>query len=112
MLKGWSVTVVSALFALAAHYANERFIVVALYPALAFWILDAYYLRQERLFRDLYDMVRQDTTKSITPFSMDTLNGASRVEGWFLTLWSPTIISLHGPILAIISAVTLYALSK
>lgn len=50
LLKGWSVTIAAALFALAARDSNSQFACIALLPSIVFWGLDAYYLRQERLF--------------------------------------------------------------
>jgi hypothetical protein len=52
-IKGWAVTVVAALLAFNGKDADRWFVLYALYPAIAFWGLDAYYLMQERLFRDL-----------------------------------------------------------
>jgi len=43
-LKGWSVVLVSGLFALAASGANPRFVYLAYFPAFAFWALDGYFL--------------------------------------------------------------------
>ena len=63
LLKGWTVTIVAALFALAADKADLRFVILALFPVMAFWILDAFYLWQERLFRALYDGVRKKKRK-------------------------------------------------
>ncbi len=57
-MKGWSVTLVSALIAIAVDKSDGKFALAALLPALAFWILDGYFLWQERLFRKLYDAVR------------------------------------------------------
>jgi len=48
-LKGWSVTLVSALFVVDVKDIEARVIWVALLPALCFWGLDGYYLWQERL---------------------------------------------------------------
>ena len=42
LLKGWSVTLVSALLALAAANSDRRFVFVAVLPLLMFWLLDAY----------------------------------------------------------------------
>ena len=53
-LKGWSVTLTSALFALAAKDANPFFVDLAYFPSATFWALDVYFLRQERLYRELY----------------------------------------------------------
>ena len=58
LLKGWSVVLVSALFALSAGDSNPAFIFLAYIPALVFWGLDGYFLWEERKFRKLYDRVR------------------------------------------------------
>lgn len=52
LLKGWSVVLISALFALAAGDSQALFVYIAYFPAIAFWMLDAYFLRQERLLRN------------------------------------------------------------
>src|ERR1043165_7437493 len=67
LIRGWSVTLVSALFALAAKDADRRFAVISYFPSILFWVLDAYYLSQERKFRSLYDSVRTNTN---TDFGM------------------------------------------
>lgn len=59
LLKGWTVTLVAALFALAAQNSNSKFVILAFFPVVIFWILDDYYLWQEELFRALYNDIRQ-----------------------------------------------------
>ena len=59
MLKGWAVTLVAGIFALAGKDTDKLYFLVAYIPVLVFWGLDAYYLLQERLYRSLYDKVRQ-----------------------------------------------------
>ena len=49
---------------------NRYFICLAYFPAIAFWILDGYFLRQERLFRRLYDHVRS-LEEADVDYSMD-----------------------------------------
>lgn len=70
-LKGWAVTLVAGLFALATIDANKLFFITAYIPIIIFWGLDSYYLLQERLFRALYDKVRILEEESID-FNMDT----------------------------------------
>ena len=106
-LKGWSVTVSAALLGLAARDANSGFAVVALYPALAFWGLDAYYLRQERRFRALYDAVRTGATRE--PLSMDPSGCDASVDKWSATIWSGSVVGLHVPVVAAIVAVLIYS---
>ncbi len=59
MLKGWAVTLVAGIFALAGKDTDKLYFLVAYVPIVIFWGLDAYYLLQERLYRSLYDKVRQ-----------------------------------------------------
>lgn len=69
---------------------------LAFFPILAFWILDGYFLRQERLFRRLYDEVRRPPTK--VDFSMDTRPFKHDVPGWFGTCCSITLGLFHGTV--------------
>jgi hypothetical protein len=101
LIKGWCVTIVAALLALSSKDAEKRFLVVAYYPVLMFWIMDGYFLWRERLFRKLYDQVRTVDENAIT-FSMDT--SSFKNETTFLRAWlSLTLILFYGTmILAIL----------
>jgi len=107
LMKGWTVTLVAAFFALAAKDANQKYVVVALLPALCFWGLDAFYLRQERLFRALYNAsIPEDAVVPL--FSMDTSISKANVSSWIATLFSTVVVSYHLPIvLAIVTALFL-----
>ena len=93
---------------MAATTANPRFLLVALLPALTFWGLDAYYLRQERLFRKLYDAVWKGTPTDPGkgPFSMDTSAFNGQVASWWRTCGSKKVAWLYGPMVAAILATT------
>ncbi|WP_382161578.1 hypothetical protein [Hydrogenophaga sp. ANAO-22] len=71
LLKGWSITLIAALFALAAKDTNKAYILIAYFPLFIFWTLDGYFLSMERCFRSLYEHVRQLKEEDID-FSMDT----------------------------------------
>ena len=58
MLKGWAVTLVAGIFALSGDATDKLYFHVAYIPIIVFWVLDTYYLLQERLYRSLYDKVR------------------------------------------------------
>ena len=81
-MKGWSVVLVSALLVLGAQVGSVELGIVALVPVLVFWGLDGYFLSQERLYRRLYDAVRERKEEDID-FSMD-VQGFRR-EGRFWT---------------------------
>ncbi len=107
-LKGWSVVLVSALFALAAADADPRFVYLAYFPAVAFWLLDGYFLRQERLFRKLYDRVRTMDSSKID-FSMDTSVVVAQVSSWIKVCASNTLRIFHGTVIGAIVLVTVLA---
>lgn len=65
MLKGWAVTLVAGIFALAGKDTDKLYFLVAYVPVIVFWGLDAYYLLQEKLYRSLYDKVRQTEEDNI-----------------------------------------------
>jgi len=109
LLKGWSVVLVSALFALAAKDSNMFFIYLAYFPAVAFWILDGYFLWQGRLYRKLYDKVRKMNDSDID-FSMDTSSVVSEVEPWRSVVFSKTLRIFYGAIVGIILIVMLIAI--
>jgi hypothetical protein len=106
LLKGWSVTLVSALFALAAVDANPRFVFLTYFPAFAFWALDGYFLRQEKLFRKLHDHV-SSLPESEIDFSMDTSSFQRHVGDFFEIAWSKTLRLFHGTLVGAILVVML-----
>jgi hypothetical protein len=79
LVRGWSVTLVSAFFALAAKDADKHFFAVAYFPIIAFWILDGFYLSNERAFRALFDTARQHTGP--VDFAMTPKTGVSEWIG-------------------------------
>lgn len=106
LLKGWNVVLISALFALAASNAKASFIYLAYFPALAFWILDAHFLWQERLFRALYNYVRKLKENEID-FSMDTAVVKDEVSPWDDVIFSKTLLLFHGTVVISIIVVML-----
>jgi hypothetical protein len=70
LIKGWAITIVAALFALAAKDTEKSMLYMAYIPIPAFWILDGFYLWQERLYRELWKEVIQKQEKQID-FSMN-----------------------------------------
>lgn len=104
LLKGWSVVLVSALFALAASGSNVRFIMLAYIPAVVFWGLDGYFLALERAYRKHYERIRQKSPDEID-FSMDTTDLQGGVSEWASATLSRTLIPFHGAIFVAIALV-------
>ena len=90
-MKGWAVVLVSALLVLLAREGRVEFAYIGFVPVLVFWGLDGYFLRQERLFRDLYDHVRVLDEPDID-FSMET-NAFRR--NWMDATFSRTLFPFY-----------------
>lgn len=95
-IKGWAVTLVAAVFVLEG--GTDR-IWVAFLPLIIFWILDAYYIRQERLYRCLYSWVisnRRTTSKYL--FDLETTRFEDKVGSHGKVMFSPTLLWFYAPI--------------
>ena len=111
LLKGWTVTLVAALFALAAAKSTPYFIYLAYFPLIAFWMLDGFFLWQERLFRKLYDHVRQASEENID-FSMDTSSVTSEVGSWRDACVSKILVIFYGAILGSVFVVMIVLIAR
>jgi hypothetical protein len=106
-IKGWSVALISGLFALSAKDHDRRYILISYFPVVMFWILDGYYLFQERLFRKLYDKNRTDQN-TISDYSMSTAGLEDEATSWASAIFSKTILLFHGVIFLTICIVMLF----
>lgn len=88
LMKGWALTLSSAILGFAVTQRSYLLALTAVIPAGAFWLLDTYYLRQERAFRAMYADV---AAKQITNFVIDSRRYASRQRwlsaGFSVSLW-------------------------
>jgi hypothetical protein len=98
-VKGWSVLLVSALFALGAKDAQPTLVYIAFLPAVIFWALDGYFLWQGRLFRGLFDRAR-DVDDNAVNFSMDLQANVQDAPTWAAAVFSKTLILFHGVIVS------------
>ena len=99
MLKGWAVTLVAGIFALASKDTDKLYFLIAYIPIVVFWGLDSYYLLQERLYRDLYNKVRLLNEKEVD-FSMKATKEEfnSEKNRFFSCLLSKTEIWFYLPL--------------
>jgi hypothetical protein len=109
LVKGWSVTLLSAIFAIAASKDGlHRMIWIGLLPLITFWMLDAIFLRQERLYRKLWDHLRVGTQEAQTDFSMDTSVATTEVGSWVQACFSKTLGLFHGALAIVLLAVLVF----
>ncbi|QCJ44334.1 hypothetical protein FAY30_21850 [Bacillus sp. S3] len=103
LLKGWTVTLVAGLFVFAnIQEMDYRFISIALIPTIFFWLLDGYFLWQEKMFRKLYDHVRKKAEGEVIDFSMNVKPFAPEISSWMRICLSNTLGLFYLPIIVII----------
>ena len=109
-MKAAAVTLISAAFIFALNEKSLEGRLAGLFPAAAFWGLDAYYLRRERLFRKLYDAVRlePDVGHPLAPFSMDTSPFRYGVPGWLASCFAGSVVWFYGPLFLVILLLNLF----
>ena len=96
LLKGWSmaVLVAGALLMVRLRPDQPLLALTLLLPVVGFWMLDAYFLRQERLFRAEYDRVRQQDE---TDFAMNPMQHKDQPKhSWLATFFSVTLLLFYG----------------
>lgn len=100
-LRGWTISLVAGLFALFVKDANSDYIFVVYFPIIIFWILDGYFLSQERLFRALYNHVRKLDEKEID-FSMNTDEyKKDEKNSWICSMFSSTLFVFYLPLVGV-----------
>jgi len=95
LLKGWTITLISALFALAAKDANIKFVLVSYIALPVFWMLDGFFIAVERRYRDLYNEVSNKEETEID-FSMETEKFIRGNRTWFCGIFSKTLVPFYG----------------
>lgn len=106
LIRLWSITSVAALMALATTPAHARYSWLGLAMALGFWMLDAYFSRQERLFRRTYERIF-----SLPESQVDFDEGTAAVDtdeiSFSSIFLSRALAAFYGTIVALIIAVRL-----
>jgi len=108
MIKGWAITLVVVTLLLKG---TEKYQVwIAFIPLVVFWSLDAYFLRQERMYRKLYKWVINNRLKTEEYlFDMNARRFENEVQSIPRIMFSITLSWFYGPmaILVIIYALML-----
>lgn len=69
ILKGWAVSLVAGLMALATSGTNHGYVLVAYIPTVVFWLLDAYFLMMERQYRKIFEE-NMDLSQEVKCFTL------------------------------------------
>ncbi|MBG9992134.1 MULTISPECIES: hypothetical protein [unclassified Pseudoalteromonas] len=95
LLKGWSLTVSTAIVGLSSKSEGIAGDYFMLLPVVLFWYLDSYYLSQERAFRKLYQ--KAITAEQITnsDYSLDNREFLNGVCSIILSAKSRTVLPFY-----------------
>lgn len=100
LLKGWSVTLVAALFAFAAKDSNIEYVLITYISTPIFWFLDGYYLSLERQYRGLYNSVKSKKEEEID-FDMNAKEFDLGKARWIPSVFSITLNLFYGALMII-----------
>ncbi|KKT81087.1 MAG: hypothetical protein A2925_04810 [Candidatus Yanofskybacteria bacterium RIFCSPLOWO2_01_FULL_44_22] len=99
-LRGWVITLVAGVLVLLTQTDSGQLPIIFLSLVIVlFWGYDAYFLALERMYRNLYDKVRQMKEEDID-FSMD-INEFKKYKknSIVFCIFSPTLRYFYGPLL-------------
>ncbi|MEH0558367.1 hypothetical protein OG810_32065 [Streptomyces sp. NBC_01693] len=97
LVKGWALTLAAAFLALSAGRLSWPLALAGAVPLICFWSLDGYFLRQERLFRHLYEDARRPAS-TVEVLSMNIGPYLERVL-WKHVAFSSTLLLFYGALL-------------
>lgn len=116
LLKGWSITLIIAMLTFAISLDEdifeseaEKIYLLCLAGALVvvFWALDAFYLSQEKAYRDLYKEVSLKDEGEIS-FSLDVKKFLNDENSWFRSLFAPVFLVFYAPALGLVLFITIH----
>ncbi|PJC24216.1 hypothetical protein CO057_04020 [Candidatus Uhrbacteria bacterium CG_4_9_14_0_2_um_filter_41_50] len=101
-LRGWTITLIGALLALFSKNNSPDYIFYFLILVVfIFWILDGYFLSQERSYRDLYNHVRKLKEEDID-FSMDISEYQKYKKNTLIySMFSYTLLVFYIPLISV-----------
>jgi len=110
-LKNMAIVILTAMFAIFATAPKVLLLFLSVFPLFIFWLLDAYYLQQERKFRAMYNDIAGLTNQYVIKTYDMTLtnyngNGCSFSESF----GSKTIFWFYFPLLLIIISISIILL--
>lgn len=101
LIRGWAVTIIAAMFALAAKDVNAQYVLISYFSIPILWILDAFYLHQEKCYRSLFEVIGKRRGQD-TDFSMNAREFEQGVNAWICTVFSKTTLIFYGGIVLLV----------
>lgn len=106
LFKGWSITIIGAVFTAMIAANNNDFLWLILGIVLMFWAIDAYYLMLERGYRKLYKQVAETSSEKID-YGMN-IGQFIKFSAWLEALRRPVLLLFYGVILMIVIGIIIH----
>lgn len=111
LLKVISTASLLGLFALATFRMDPRYVYLALVPALLLWLLDAYSVQREQLYRQLHKtLVSQRKSRRRTRWTFSIKDEIAKMNHpvWFKYCSQKPLLIFHGTVLTAILIVSFF----
>ena len=107
-MKTWAVSLVTATFIFSGLSDDPHWLIAAggCVPVIAFWIMDARYLRLERCYIKLYNAVATDASDK--HFDLDYRPYASTVGSFWNVARSWSVCGFYGALLIVMIMLVLF----
>lgn len=103
MVKGWTITLTGIILALVPKTFDVRLLcIICFVLIICLWILDAFYLQKERLFRRKYELLIKNPESDDLYFDLDirSLKKNDKEYNFFAIMFSLSVWPIYIPLLA------------
>lgn len=107
-LKGWAVTLLVGILALSNKDTEKMYFLIGYVPIVVFWWLDSFYLLQEKLYRSLYNQVRNMDVCNIDfnlTASAPGIKKIHKIKNYFSCVFSISELSFYLPLALVLTIV-------
>lgn len=103
LIKGWDLSILGIMTGFFLKNKNIGLVVMVIIINTIFWWLDAYYLREERLYRAMYNdvLTKRNNGNYLDLYSLDNKKYVSKKQGLVRAMFSKTLIIMYGTIVVI-----------
>jgi len=99
LLKGWTISLIAVILALTEKALNPIFLcLILLIPLISFWYLDAFFLRTEKMYREMYKWVleQRKNNNSEKLYDLNPHRFIKEVDSTLRVMWSITLRCFYG----------------
>jgi len=115
LLKGWLISIIAVVLALSESTVDPLLLsTILIIPVISFWYLDAFFLRTERMYRQMYIWVLEKRKKDDIELQYDLSpkRFEKSVDSICKTMVSVTLRWFYGIPLLLVIGIALYHLIK